>query len=274
MEHPLGVSQWQTLGASEESSCGPGHGGWGGGLGTLYLQRPPAESVLHPAEGLLLSSSRRTPDWNVPEPLPPQRQLSNRSEDEHRPLCPGQGATGSPSSPLLKVAFISRPTLLLPPLPPSPRWMAMSQPIRLSVVSSWPVVLMSGPHLHTCPFTSNCFWLGFVLYFHSWLPPLPAWIFSQPLRRPPLSLRYKHTVEFAPTGCFFLHVWDFWSHNPILPVHMIDLKPSPRWASESHNKTWIWRDELGNRRSITPKNNDSWELTAAQALHCRLFLII
>lgn len=77
MEQPLGVSHEQTLRASEESSYGPGHGAWGGGLGTFYLHRLPAESVLHSAEGLLLSSSRRTPDWNVPEPLPTQRQLSN-----------------------------------------------------------------------------------------------------------------------------------------------------------------------------------------------------
>lgn len=73
------------------------------------------------------------------------------SEDEHRPVCPGQGATGSLNSPLLKVAFISKLTLLLPPWPPALQWMAMSQPIRLPLVSSWPVVLMSGLHLHTCP---------------------------------------------------------------------------------------------------------------------------
>lgn len=35
------------------------------------------------------------------------------SEDEHRALCLGQGATGSPTSPLLKMAFISTLTLLL-----------------------------------------------------------------------------------------------------------------------------------------------------------------
>lgn len=125
------------------------------------------------------------------------------------------------------------------------QWTARSQPIRLSVISSWPL----GPDVssslaHVPPFPCTYFWLGFVLCFHSCLPPLACLNLCSAS-----SPQQKCTFELVLQDRSFLHVWDLWSLNPVLPGHMTDLKPSPsRQAFGSHNKTWTWRNEFESQR--------------------------